>query len=158
MKKYEIVVSYSTGNFFGSHDTEDDTLNCEWNDLAIAKENLVRIREHYDLFKKLDKFGVSKEEKLKLIEENKTKPWFRLEEKPYCISRDCRIERSEIKKYEGDWEMRPDMMAAELSIVLKTDEGEDFVQSCFWHGYFERLHTAEIKHKTKEDDGMRIDF
>ncbi len=157
MKKYEIIIHYATGNSFGSQDTED-ALSCEWNKLDVAKENLVRIKEHHDLFQKLDKFLISKEEKTSLIEESKNKPWFRLEEKPYRISGDYRIEMSETKKYEGDWEMRPDMMTAELSVILKTDEGKDFVQSCFWQGYFERLYSADIQHKTKEDDGMRIDF
>ncbi|KKM97493.1 hypothetical protein LCGC14_1167440 [marine sediment metagenome] len=50
MKKYQIIVSYETGNSFGKHD-EEDTIELIWDNLDVAKENLRRIKEHYKWYK-----------------------------------------------------------------------------------------------------------
>ncbi len=41
------------------------------------------------------------------------------------------------------------------SIRFITDDGEDYQISCFWCGYFETLHGAEIK---PDDRNMKIQF
>jgi len=46
LKKYRIKVDYSTGDSFHTEDTYD-YVEMDWDDLDIAKENLVRIKEHY---------------------------------------------------------------------------------------------------------------
>lgn len=43
---WEINISYTTGNSFGSEDTED-LVGYSWNNLEDAKEALAYIKEHY---------------------------------------------------------------------------------------------------------------
>lgn len=47
--KYKIMISFQTGDSFNSEDREE-LLELEWNDLSIAKQNLQRIKEHYEYF------------------------------------------------------------------------------------------------------------
>ena len=58
LKKYRIKISYQTGNSFGSEDTTD-YLEITWDDIDIAKENLQRIREHYEMYKELDGYRIN---------------------------------------------------------------------------------------------------
>lgn len=46
---YRIKISYLTGDSFGTQDTYD-YLELTWKNLDIAKENLQRIKEHYELY------------------------------------------------------------------------------------------------------------
>ena len=46
---YQIRLGYTTGDSFRSHE-EESTLEYEWKDLEIAKENLQRIKKHYKWF------------------------------------------------------------------------------------------------------------
>lgn len=49
MSIYQIRLNYTTGDSFRSHE-EESTLEYEWKDLEIAKENLQRIKKHYKWF------------------------------------------------------------------------------------------------------------
>jgi hypothetical protein len=44
---YKIKVEYGTGDSFNSYD-EEKILSLFWENIDIAKQNLVRIREHYE--------------------------------------------------------------------------------------------------------------
>lgn len=48
-KKYEILVRYKTGDSFKTYDNET-TIELRWNNLDIAKENLKRIKAHYEWY------------------------------------------------------------------------------------------------------------
>jgi hypothetical protein len=48
-KKYYIEIYYETGNSFGSQD-ETSRLELTWDNLDIAKENVKRIKEHYEWY------------------------------------------------------------------------------------------------------------
>lgn len=72
MKKYIIKFYYSTGNSFKIQD-EEDCLEMSWNNLDIAKENIKAIKEHYQMYEKLDDFRYDRN---KLKESNKDKWWF----------------------------------------------------------------------------------
>lgn len=50
MRKYKIKISYYTGDSFGNYDSED-YLELSWDNLAIAKDNLQAIREHYEYYR-----------------------------------------------------------------------------------------------------------
>lgn len=50
MKQYEISVDYETGNSFGSERCRD-SVELKWEFLGIAKENLKRIKEHYEWYR-----------------------------------------------------------------------------------------------------------
>ena len=50
MLKYQIKATYMTGNSFGSS-IETFVLEEIWSDILIVKENLKRIKEHYNNYK-----------------------------------------------------------------------------------------------------------
>jgi len=154
MSKYRIKISYSTGNSFGSQDTTD-YIELVWNSLDVAKENLQRIKEHYDMYcgvdsyntpkKKADKFAVCKD-----------KEWFVNKPKLYCISNNSAIdEKDKVKVGLGNWEYRPDYHYATYCLYLKADNGNQMQLSAFWCGYFEQLQEAEIE---IDDTDMKITF
>ena len=56
---YRIKISYLTGDSFGTQDTYD-YLELTWKNLDIAKENLQRIKEHYELYEAVDSYRTNK--------------------------------------------------------------------------------------------------
>lgn len=46
MKKYYIEISYKTGDSFNTYDSKS-TLELQWDNLSIVKENLKRIQDHH---------------------------------------------------------------------------------------------------------------
>jgi|AntRauMFilla1563_2_1112583.scaffolds.fasta_scaffold00519_4 hypothetical protein len=48
MGRYTIKIEYTTGNSFTSEDTSD-VITLSWDNLEIAKENLLAIKEHWFL-------------------------------------------------------------------------------------------------------------
>jgi hypothetical protein len=72
--EYRIKISYQTGDSFHSEDAED-YLELTWKNIDIAKENLQRIKEHYEMYKGINSCSsymknLSKEE---WFEKNKDK-------------------------------------------------------------------------------------
>ena len=96
--KYCIKISYQTGNSFGSEDTFD-YLELEWDNIEVAKENLIRIKEHYKFYRSIERSYSSRADNLKLIKESSVKPWFVNVPKLWCISLDCVIDKNKRKKY-----------------------------------------------------------
>ena len=47
MGKYRIKYDYATGNSFNNYPHNVDYLELEWDNLDVAKANLIRIRDHY---------------------------------------------------------------------------------------------------------------
>lgn len=139
MLKHQIKIHYTTGNSFGSEDTSG-ILELDWNNLDVAKENLKRIKEHYMCYKVDNDYSGKKgyyfssltpEEKL-IYDTRKDQRWYH-ETKFFSNSND----------------------SYHYSIVLVTDDGNDFQISPFWIGYFERLNWAEI---ISDDNDMKISF
>lgn len=110
---YSIRISYQTGNSFGSED-EEETLPHTWENREIARENLARIKTHYEYYELINKSHISydkfKEEVLALAAQYKTNDW----------------------------------LLDEYYLNLKTDEGKDYRIQAFWCGYFETLYGASI--------------
>lgn len=150
---YKIKVSYSTGNSFGSHDT-DDYLELSWKDLDIAKENLIYIKEHYDMYMALNGYA-SRKSKGSQLELNKDKDWFVNVPKLYCISQNRAIDENQKERYKDDWEYRVDEYYAESALKLKADNGNYMQMSAFWCGYFESLQEVEI---VLDKSDMKISF
>lgn len=124
----KIKIEYQTGDSFSRHD-EIDYLSLEWENREVAKENLQRIKDHYEhheFVKSSDYRNLNKASRDSYRRKCKKKEWYR----------SCG---------EGD--------DGEFSLILKTDEGKDFVQQSFWTGYFERLYSASI-----EDEEERVSF
>lgn len=117
---YQIKVKYQTGDSFGSQDTED-IIELDWNNLDVAKQNLQRIKEHYEQYRQLNGWRneYGHKDRDSIIEKNKTKDWF-------------------VGEDNTTWS------TPEYCIKLYTDDGKPFQISCFWCGYFEYLHGAEI--------------
>lgn len=142
--KYKIKIEYSTGDSFHNEDTSG-YIEFDWVNLDIAKENLQRIKEHYQMYKDINGYScsLSREE---IFDKNKDKDWFVNTPVLYCISSGCRIdEKDKVKVGEGNWEFRPDIHLAEYCLKLKLDNGNVAQMRAFWCGYFESLSSAEIK-------------
>lgn len=150
--EYRILVKYSTGDSFKNEDTSD-YLELTWKDIAIAKENLSNISEHYKMYR-----AISNDWKKRSGQyaDNKSKDWFVNVPKLFCISSNYAIdEKDKARVGENNWEYRPDYYYAEHCINLKTDIGTKMQMSCFWTGYFESLYSVEIE---VVNDGMKIEF
>lgn len=121
---YKIKITYDTGDSFHTEHDVEGLVEASWNNLDIAKENLQRIKEHWQYYKTLHKhsFYGDDVERKKLEQEEKTKCWY-------------------VKKYD-------------FVLKLKTDEGNEFQYNTFWCGYFERLNHAEIIEEQAKDYGL----
>jgi len=114
--EYKIKIDYTTGNSFHTENTFD-YLEIEWEDLNKAKENLVRIKEHYQQYRDINSYSLKKS-KEEIFEENKDKAWF--------------VDDGD--EYHGEY-----------CLKLETDNGNDYQLRAFWCGYFESLRSAEIE-------------
>jgi len=159
---YKIKYNYRTGNSFGYNDAED-ILELEWNDLAIAKENLQRINEHYAQYLSMAVLWRSKAmSNQEIIRMNKDKDWIVIATTRVAFTGDnfqFVIDDSDTEKYAaqgyriGNWY---DEMASENQIRLYADNGNVWQFWAPWCGYFEALYSAEIVGKT--DDDLKITF
>lgn len=50
---YRIKYTYDTGDSFRTESGVESTLEFSWKNIEIAKANLTRIKEHYELYKEL---------------------------------------------------------------------------------------------------------
>ncbi len=153
MGKYEIEIDYTTGDSSGHNDIIEN-LKFDFDNLDIAKENLQRIKEHYEMYNILDdykiKFNVE-------IQKHLYKEWFVNKPKLYCISKNCAVSESNISKIKvEDLEHRPDIDVATYCLKLKMDNGNTIQMRAFWCGYFERLNNIRII--TNIEDAMSISF
>lgn len=125
---FTIQIHYQTGNSFGSHN-EQDNIELSWENLAIAKANLTRIKEHYLYYQAKHNYYARWKPELdkSIINTASTKPW-------YC------------KEY-GDH-----------GLMLQLDDGSEHMVCAFWCGYFEKLFTAEVVPDFKSESDWRIDF
>jgi hypothetical protein len=154
MVEYRIKISYATGNSFDSEDTTK-YLELTWQNIDIAKENLLRIKEHYEMHRNIEGYG-SKLTKEQWFAKNKDKEWFVNKPKLFCISSNNAInEKDKNKVGEGDWEYRPDDYYADHCLNLKADNGNSMQISAFWCGGFETLYGAKIE---LNNDDMKISF
>lgn len=149
--KYKIRVDYSTGDSYGSRDTSD-FIELEWDNLDIAKENLRRIKEHYEFYRQENSYTRRYNKDAK---DYSDRPWFVNVPKPWLISSDRRIDEKDVKKFPGDVEYRPDPYFSQHCIKLIADNGNEMQMSCFWCGYFEHLIGAEI---VPDDTGMKFEL
>lgn len=127
MGKYTININYDTGDSFNQYPNQEETISLEWDNLDIAKENLISIKEHYNLYRASNSFYRKDLEKYQ--EEYKDREW--------------RV---------GDY----NTFENSNSIKLKADNGNYMTLHCFWCGYFESLNYAEVILVNKQDDDMRV--
>lgn len=147
--KYKIKIYYTTGDSYKSYECED-LLELSWENLDIAKENLLAIKEHYDGARDYSDYSFEK-----WVEINKDKFWFVDRKKLYSISRNQAIDERHKDRFVGDCEYRIDEYMAKSCIKFKTDDGNLMQIGCFWIGYFESLNKAEI---VQDTEGMVIEF
>jgi hypothetical protein len=122
---YRIKITYQTGNSFISHNVYE-YLDLSWKNLDVAKENLKRIKEHYDMYCIVDGY-VTPKGKIHLFKMNEDKDWF--------------VNIPTLTKEE---EYRPDFHYATYCLFIKADNGNKMQMSAFWCGYFEKLIEIEI--------------
>jgi len=155
MVEYRIKISYSTGDSFGSEDTTS-YLELTWQNIEIAKENMIRIKEHYEMYRSINRYNkpLTQDE---LFCNNMKKEWFVNKPKLFCISSGSAIDEKDKKKVgSGNWEYRPDDYSAKYCLILKADNGNRMQMTAFWCGYFETLYSAEIE--INNDNMMKISF
>lgn len=159
---YQIQYLYQTGDSFGSHDA-DGILELEWENLDVAKANLKRIKEHYEMYRRMNSY-YEKLDKFQLTQENASKDWLAKEVKLGAYDHgqfERAIDKQNITLFEDrGFEVKEffDPTIAENCIVLYTDKGKPFQFWCPWCGYFETLHTAKIIKKNPIDNDMEINF
>lgn len=134
--KYQIKYYYQTGDSFGSSD-ETGILEMKWENLDVAKANLQRIKEHYEMVLAISsasweiRTGKRNDTRKDITNKYQNKDWF-VNDKDYTMRENC--------------------------IILYADNGNLWRFWCPWCGYFERLHSAEIIHVELENDNMKINF
>jgi hypothetical protein len=116
MSTYKIRYKYSTGDSFNPPHDEDGVLELSWTFLDVAKENMNRIKEHYEHYTNKDIRYLTG----KALKERKEEIKKQLENKPW---RD--------RNYE-------------TSIILVADNGNPCMILPPWIGYFEDLKEIEI--------------
>lgn len=123
-----IKVDYKTGNSFGSR-RETEFIGLSWENLDIAKLNLIRIKEHYLFYQAKHGYRSrwNPKEDRSLIESASSQPWYSSEY--------------------GDH-----------GLMLQLDDGTNQVVSAFWCGYFEKLFTAEVVPDADSESDWRVDF
>ncbi len=120
---YKIIVEYETGDSFGSWDASDEI--GPWTNLDIAKENLLRIKEHYEIYKDFeysDYYKCNESTKRQFLNETGL---------------------SEIPRWLAPHWQR--------NIILLNDDECPYIVHVNWAGYFERLSGASIRRA--EEDG-----
>lgn len=154
MQTYKIKLYYETGNSFGT-DQAEDYLELTWQNLDVAKENLVAIKEHYTMHQEIESYHKKLTDQ-QIFKNNSKKGWFVEHIIPVNKKTGCKIEEKAKKILgEGNWEYRIDEYFAKRCINLKTDSGDKMQISAFWTGYFETLHSAEIEIDTSD---MKVTF
>jgi hypothetical protein len=155
MLKYKISLRYETGNSLHSEEVTD-SLDPVWENLDIAKDNLRRIKEHYEQYLTLNGCSYNRKNVNDALRSNMNKDWFVCVMKPFHIGRNHAISE-EYKKtlMDGEWENRLDEFMAEHTIRLKLDNGNDFQMTPYWIGQFESLREAEI---IPDNTDMKITF
>lgn len=161
--KYQIKYYYTTGDSYNTYDTED-TLELEYNNIDIAKANLIRIKEHYEQYKDLDRWSDKTEEEV--FNYNKYKDWFvnkplliayeKDKEPHYWAIDENQKERCLREGYETKYKINRDV--AKHQLILYTDDNKPYQLYAPWCGYFEILNSAEIIHKKGVDNELKIYF
>lgn len=114
---YTININYDTGDSFNSYPNQEETIELEFKNLEIAKENLIAIKEHYKLYKSYENSYSRKKDNEALENEYKDRYWKVSSNDPW---------------------------ADKYRINFKTDDGKIMQIYCFWCGYFENLNYAEV--------------
>lgn len=154
MQEYRIKIDYMTGNSFGSENTSD-YLELTFKDLNVAKENLKRIKEHYEMYQDIEGWRSTKTRD-QWYEENINKDWFVNKPKLWNIKLNEVIdERKKELHSQEDLQYKPDDYYATHCLYLYIDEGVQIQMSAFWCGYFETLNSAEIE---ADSSDMKITF
>lgn len=73
--KYKIKINYDTGDSFNSYQGEESELELEWDNMDVAKQNLQRIKAHYQLCLNTDNLSDRKKYK-ELVDAAKEEDWF----------------------------------------------------------------------------------
>lgn len=138
MTKYKIQYNYDTGDSFKTEQGLTGILNFTWENLDIAKENLQRIKEHYNFYQ---------------VNNNTNWPEFIADKKRYETKDESNIRIENIKNnartkdwYDGKYD---------FYLKLKMDDGIFYTTHPEWCGYFETLNYVEI---ISDSLDMKIEF
>jgi hypothetical protein len=122
-KKWQIIISYQTGNSYGLEDREEPLDGDGWESLEIARHNLRRIKEHYEWYQWQDMSDFQKKRNERDGKIGPKKPSFAVDDDRY------------------PWILQ-----------LLADNGNEYQINTFWCGYFETLYGAKIEYTTDDND------
>lgn len=152
--EYSIKISYITGDSFSS-ELAIDFIEFTWKNIDIVKQNLLRIKEHYEQYQNIYKFNYKMKSE-NYLDINKNKDWFVNIPELYCISNNNTIEEKYKKKVgDGNWAYRPEHYQATKCLYIFLDDNKKVQLSAFWVGTFEQLKTIEI---VVNGDDLKIEF
>ena len=115
--EYKIRVEYSTGDSFRTYKTHED-VDYDWKNEDIVKENAKAIIAHYKAYESVHNSWSNKKPDI----ENIKKQWWYNE-----------------PSFKGD--------TIDAGMLLKLDDGTTVKYCCDWCGFFETLHSVEVKVK-----------
>jgi hypothetical protein len=150
---YKIKVDYKTGDSFSTNDESDFVKGKDYKillfkNIDIAKENLLRIKQHYDWQKKYNpnsysmRWGISLTDK-----ENKEIAKLPRNKRDKAYEKIYLKHIPKFMKYRS----KDDLFNLEYYINLLDDNKNEVLCTCFWVGYFETLYGASIV--ADEEDG-----
>lgn len=163
---YNIKITYESGSSLGPYEISEDFISCDFSNLDIVQKNIQKIKEHHELYENINSY-ITKINKTndEILLENCNKEWFNKKMKPWCkqndntlfIINEDNVEECKKKYGEDSVIYIPDQYSALHQIWLKNDNNIDFIQSAFWHGYFEKLISIECI-INKSQSNLRIDY
>jgi len=154
--KYEYEQSESMSDDI---DVIEGFVEISWSNLDVAKENLKRIDEHKEVYRKLNDYSFVKRNRQDILKEYANKDWFVKEDKLAIYKDENHYfvidpeNKNRVIKEGYNVKTIIDETVASNCIRLYTDDGKTFQFWCPWVGYFEHFISAEI---VPDNEGMKI--
>lgn len=134
---FTIELRYRTGNSFHSEQCTE-CIGHVWKDKELARKALASIKDHYDMYKKIERLGRhGREEKPSLVKEMMEKEWYVNHSNPVGLTIDGDL----------NW-------GWEYCLAVEMDDGTwRNVPTDMYIGYFEELYGARvaIEHDDNKD-------
>lgn len=131
---YTIELHYTTGNSFGSH-KKTNTIGLLWENKGLAKKALATLKEQYKLYSEQEKSYRYNRSNDQIYKEVQSKEWY------------IKALENEKKGY------KPDTHYWWYDCCVEMDDGKwRNLPTSMYCGYFETLHSAQIKLIGEEDE------
>lgn len=141
--KFQIQIDYNTGNSLNKYN-KIELLELNFNDINVAKENLKRIYEHYNMYIQTNYYR--KDINLYINER-----WFVKKVNIINKKTNYSINESDLHKFKKeDIDYKIDIYTAQNCIKLISEKNNILQINTFWIGHFESLNNIKIVLKNKD--------